>query len=291
MHLDFITFSLPYNERFHVGLPKHDAFIFSEKNPVRPLPRYKQAWRLACGGIYCIPDAENAAQKRLIQMTGQNCQKARDMGLDDDLLLHLVQNENATMTRLDCAFDTQDATAKVQHFIDAFEQGKMKTKVRTMEVSKKIGRKGEPANSAYLGTRQSDAQLVVYDKAKQLKLLQMVWVRVEYRAYKNSAYRLAKDALEYGIDVTARQRVRNMQRTKIKWLNSMIAGDDIDLTMREEQENFWWWLENQVRGGLDNRSATHAHERDQLREYLQERLAVIDKHEAMLEFDEGEISD
>lgn len=291
MHLDFITFSLPYNERFHVGLPKHDAFIFNEKNPVRPLPRYKQAWRLSCGGIYCVPDAEHASQKRIIQMTGRDCQKAREMGLDDDLLLHLAQNEHATMTRIDCAFDTQEKTAKVQDFITAYESGKMKTKVRTMEVTKKIGRKGEPANSAYLGTRQSDAQLVVYDKAKQLKLLQTVWIRVEYRAYKNSAWRLAKDALEHGIDLVARQRIRTMQRSKIKWLNSMIDGEDIDLTMREQQENFWWWAENQVRGGFDNRSASYPHERDQLREYLQERLAVIDRHENMAELDMDESED
>lgn len=291
MHLDFITFSIPYVKEFQTGLPKHDAFIFDERNPIKALPRYWKAWRLQCGGIYCIPDEKNSAQKRLIQMTGKDCNEARRMGLDDDLLFHLVEQEQGSMTRIDCAFDTNLETAKVQDFIDAFRSKVMKTKVRIMEVSQTIGRKGEPANTAYLGTRASDQQVVVYDKAKQMKLLHEAWVRVELRCYKNSAFRLAQDAREHGIDVVARQKIRNVVRSGVGWFEDMIAGQDVELTNRDDEPAFWKWLMVQVQPAIDARSEQYPDELGRLKQWLRARLAVANQLDKNVVWDKEEFDD
>lgn len=281
-HLDWLSFSIPYHENPLHNIPEHDAFLFDANNPVKPLPRYERAFRLACGGLYCLPNKQNASQKRLIQLTGDNCRKAREMGLTDDNLIWTMFDRDGRPSRTDYAFDTDNPEAKVSDVWSAWEKGKIKTKLQEAELTSKKGRKGEPANTVYLGSKASEQRVVVYDKAKQMNLLNEAWVRVELRLYGSAARRAAFDALKHAdIDKVARQKVRNIMRTPIEWLENMIAGGDVELTALLYEKDIWKWLNHQVKPAIDEFANAELDQQVEMARWLFGRLNAImpDWHE------------
>lgn len=275
MKIDWFTFSLPYDGNLWGGLPQHEAFQFRESSKDILNSRYKCSYRMACGAIYSIPKDGDWKQKRLIELQGKHCQRARDMGLDDDGLIYNALFYGGSPSRMDCAFDTDNPKAQVSDIWKAWESDKIKTKLREAQKMTKKGRKGEPENSVYFGSKDSDQRLVVYDKAKQLKLLDQAWVRVELRNYGNAAYRLAKDALVHGIDTVARQRVRNMVRTPVKWFEEMIAGNDVELTPLQPKSDKLQWLIKQVAPAIDSIPETEPEILGEVINWLYGRLNVV----------------
>lgn len=251
MKIDWLTFSLPYDGDLWGGLPQHEAFQFKISSKTILNPRYKHSYRMACGAIYSIPKDGDWSQKRLIEMQGQHCQRARELGLTDDAALYHVVVNGGQCSRLDCAFDTDNPCAKVSDVWSAWQNNEIKTKLREASLQSKQGRKGEPANSVYFGSKTSDQRLVIYDKAKQMKLLEKAWVRVELRLYGSAAYRMAKDSLMSDIGTCSRQKVRNMVRTKIGWFEEMMSGQDVDLTPLKYESDVLRWLKTQVAPAID----------------------------------------
>lgn len=251
MHLDYFTFSLPFDGDLWGGLPQHEAFQFKLKTKTVMNSRYKMSYRMACGAIYSIPKDGDWKQKRLIEMKGQELKKAREMKLTDDNLITLTLMGGGSISRMDCAFDTDNPLAKVSDVWEAWQNNEIKTKIRQASLMSTAGRKGEPANSVYFGATDSDQRIIVYDKAKQLKLLNQAWVRVELRLYGNAAYRAAKDSLVHSIDTVARQKVRKMVKTKIGWFEKMMEGQDVELTPLKYDSDTLRWLKTQVAPAID----------------------------------------
>lgn len=275
-HIDWVTFSIPYDENPLNGVPSHDAFLFDDRHPVKALPRYEKGYRLQCGGLYCVPSKANKDQKRLFQLTGKDCQKMREMGMSDNDLIWAIFDRDGKPSRIDHAFDTDNPLAKVSEVWEAWGAGKIKTKLREAELTSKVGRKGEPANTVYIGSKASEQRVVVYDKAKQMKLLNEAWVRVELRTYGSAAKRLAYDALKHeDIDGVSRQKVRKIMRTPIKWLEDMVAGGDIELTALEYEPDIWKWLNNQVAPAIDAFELKTMGEKMKMARWLYARLNTI----------------
>lgn len=276
MKIDWLTFSFPYNEKSRVGLPPHESFNFDERKPARPLPRYERAYRLHNGGLYCIPSARNAREKRLIQWTGKDCDKYREIGMSDDAMIEQVFRAKGSATRVDCAFDADNPAARVQDIEDSWDNGKMKTKIRTLTKMARKGRKGEPENTLYFGATDSDQKIVVYDKAKQLKTLWRVWVRVEGRFYGDAARRLSTEALKHqSIDTVARAKMRNIMRTGVEWFEAMMQGDDVEMDALEYKNDTWKWLNTQVAPSIDRFSELHPSEQAKMVRWLFGRLNVV----------------
>lgn len=277
MHFDWITFTFQYSEKILNGLPQHDAFLFDDQKPARALPRYERGWRLAGGGLYCVPSAANARNGRIIQFTGKECEQYRNFGLSDRELIVLLMTQKFKPTRIDCAWDTDNPLAKVQDMEDAWDNGKMKTKIRTMFKTTTKGRKGEPANTIYFGHKTSDQRLVVYDKAKQLKLLDKAWTRVEARFYEGAAWRIGRDMALINNDPSevAAAKVRQMMRSGVAWFEELMAGGDVDLTALEYDKNVWKWLNTQVAPAIDNFTNESEAEKAKMIRWLYHRLNIL----------------
>lgn len=276
MHIDWLTFSIPYNSKIRTGLPPHETFNFDERKPVRPLPRYERAYRLDNGGLYCIPSEKNARNKRLIQWTGQDCAKYRQMGLSDDDMVEQMFKGKGSATRMDFAFDCDDPNASVQDIENAWDSGLMKTKIRTLTKMAKKGRKGEPENTLYFGGDGSDQKIVVYDKAKQMKVLHKAWVRVEGRFYDSAANRLSRDCLKHqSVDTVVRAKMRNIMRSGVEWFEKLIEGDDVEMEPLVYEGDTWVWLNKQVAPAIDNFAELDTTEQIKMARWLYARLNVI----------------
>lgn len=250
MHIDWLTFSLDFAGDVHKTLPQHE--IFALKRRVKPNGRYGKAWVTESGAIFSIPKDGEWTQKALIEIQGKHAQKIRDMGVSDDNLIFETLAHGGKITRLDCAFDTNLPSANPLDLWQAWLAGEIVTKVREARITSSADRKGTPASSVYFGGTQSEQKLVVYDKAKQMKLLNEAWTRVEVRLYGDTARRAARDMLANDADSVARQKVRNMMKTRVKWFEDMVAGGDVAMEKRIDVPKKLQWLNNQVAPAIDS---------------------------------------
>lgn len=279
MKLDYLTFSLPYEGNIWATLPQHEIFQFKKSDEIKPNGRYKKAWRLECGATYSIPKDDDWGQKALIEMQGKHCERAREGGLNNTEIIRAMWKAKGKPSRMDCAFDTNNTAADVEHIWKAWERGAIKTKIQTATRQTKKGRKGEPENSVYFGAPDSEQRLVVYDKAKQMKLLHEAWVRVELRVYGDTAYRLAKDAVKNDLETVARQKARNMVKTRVLWFEEVLSGHDVDLTPRIDTPDLIKWLNKQVAPAIDAVPEQHPELLQQVVNWLHGRLNLLEAYQ------------
>ena len=114
------------------------------------------------------------------EMSGQGCKEFVTQR-DDDLalpkLLHCLSEEDA-VTRIDIAFDDRDSRVlDFQVLKEKIDKGEVRTKLRNRYEA--IDNGGETGHTLYIGSRDSNYYVRIYDKAAEQKQHENHWIRVE----------------------------------------------------------------------------------------------------------------
>jgi phage replication initiation protein len=136
-----------------------------------------------------------------VEMSGQGCREAESLGLVTDWPKFLADllRDNAKISRLDVAVDERGGLLDLPVIIDACEQGHLTSRWDTFTLNPGKRRFGEAPRGAptlYLGSAQSKAQGVIYDKraeqvARGLPAGDSPWVRFELTTRDERAQKLA----------------------------------------------------------------------------------------------------
>lgn len=255
MKIDWLSLTIPYTGDDGLeNYPEHGWL--SRKNTAAPMHGYSQAWELENGGYLMVPNSQNKRMRVLLMFGGTSLTEWRGTGSTDDSIIRYFfgQTYRPQFTRIDFAFDTDNPLAAPAQIAEAWREKRIKTHIRTIRTHTTEKRGKDPAGTVYLGSVSSGRQVVIYDKAKQLKLLDEAWTRVELRCRKSFAQSAASDSLKHGSDAVARATIRELLTTDIGWFNDMIAGGDVDLTElgRKKTGGTLEWLHKQVQPAIEN---------------------------------------
>lgn len=254
--LDWLSWTKSYEgEDGLKNYPDHE--MFKRGDIVAPMHGYSKAWRLKCGGFVMAPNEFNKRQRVLFVLGGGALRKIRENGTSDEGLVRYIFDTHyrPQFTRLDCAYDTNDESADPSDILDAWRSGEVKTHIRTVRTYSTEKRdQDKPANTVYFGSVGSARQIVVYNKAAQLKLLDEALTRVELRTKKAYAQQIAHEGRTNDLGEVGRQVMRDMLKVEVGWYNELLDGKtvDIDLVGRKETGGLMKWLTTQVAGAIGN---------------------------------------
>ncbi len=264
---DWFTYTTKRQKWHEQMLPQNDGFDTVGRTKTFN-GRYKTAHRLRNGGIFAYDD-NRPSMGAICQLTGENLATMRSEGFSDDALVNaawvtVAGRGTGNITRIDYAIDSIHKDAHPNTVYDAWQNGEIKSRLQSVErieTSRKNKETGKPdvAGTVYLGSWKSERFLRVYDKAKELKLLNEILIRVELQTRRDKARSLAIDSCKHGVEVAGRATIRSIAQTDIEWFNKALSGEDINLTtLPKKPSKFAWWLDTQVK------SAMHNHKDDEL---------------------------
>jgi len=277
MPLDYLSYTIRPGKYPEKMLPLHDAFDLQV--PIEPFHgRYNKAYRLVCGGVFTYNDQREDIYP-LVVLSGEPLGEIRAMGFDDDSLVNDVWIKttgglSGNITRADFCLDTDDKKSQVIDFKRAWDNGKIKTRCRTADYIDRTERpsqgvKKKPAETFYLGSKESDRMLRVYDKASELKLLNQILNRVELQTRNDCARALVKDSCLHGADVAGKAHIRKFCQVDIPWFNRLLRGENIAVSKIPRKEpKFRRWLNGQVKSAIMNNMDEH-------REFIQHWLYTM----------------
>lgn len=171
--IDWISYTI---KRVQSGKRAYPEYIHAEGISIRGNLGYTDGWELV-GGVRIYSNPARPDMGVHVIMSGKALQNIVKRGHDLMTLLHDVLALGATIRRIDLALDMHETMASVQDFCDAFRDGKAKTNSRAFREIK--GETAAAGHTAYIGSRQSERMMRVYDKAAETGLQQETWVRAE----------------------------------------------------------------------------------------------------------------
>lgn len=161
------------------------------------------------------------------------------------------------VTRLDYCMDIRNNyAANPIHVYEDYMAGTLKTKSRGTYSYTESGNRKESARTFYDGSRNSPRFLRVYDKAKQLNLLNEAWLRVELEIKKDRAPVVARKMATQGILLTGQAELNDyIKETSVGWLSDALASlaiGDTAITPRKTTD-IDLWFHKQVIPCITNR--------------------------------------
>jgi len=164
--LDYFRFSVPLGTDLREELPLHKAFAPTGEL-IEPLRNYDASLALVCARVDW--NSQRPEQKMLITMSGKDLAVMRELGLSEAELLKDVSGiVGMRVTRLDVAMDTTDTRLSPAGAREDFTSGKFETRARSISEIKKTAKDGAyEGHTVYVGSRQSEQFLRIYDKAAE----------------------------------------------------------------------------------------------------------------------------
>lgn len=142
-------------------------------------------------------------------------------------LMAFVVNHNGRFTRIDVAIDVLDVpSANVAGLAEEAEQGHMTTHATTHSVIRST-RDGIEGITLYIGNRQSDKFVRIYDKAAE-QGISAQWVRIELEAKGDYARALGPRLAEEGMDLARKEIDRFVSFDAPWWLGSVSIGANFE---------------------------------------------------------------
>lgn len=123
-----------------------------------------------------------------ILFDGRSCSELMAIGKDPIDIVKWLSEEEFKFTRLDLAIDIRDSKIKILELFECEFTGS----VNNMPELYLKGKKAKGGATMYLGGRQSEKYLRIYDKAKEQGLKNVDWVRVEVELKGDTATRIAR---------------------------------------------------------------------------------------------------
>lgn len=238
--IDYFRFSVPTGTDLHSELPLHPSFAQTGEL-IEPLKNYDTAMAMVCARADW--NGQRPEQKMLITMSGKDLQRMRDMGLTEtELLKDVAGITGMKVTRLDVALDTTDTRLSPQEAKKDFGNGKFETRARSVHEIKKTGKGGEyEGHTVYVGSRQSEQFLRIYDKAKE-QGTEGHLTRVELELKDQPAHEAMFAIIRYGGEQATRAAFNRFFRWQNAAWQDIMAGVSVsvdrlaveDIDKREE---------------------------------------------------------
>jgi DNA relaxase NicK len=173
---------------------------------------------------------------------GRSCNGLHDAGFDLFELVLWLSEEEFKFTRLDLAIDIRGVEINILDLFECEHQGSINN---DPELYMK-GRKARGGATIYLGSRWSEKFLRIYDKAKERKLTDQFWTRVELELKGNTATKIAKRMRTMSYDEIAlmtHQIVKGMYDPESEVFQKAFAVKPIKIgSTKNEKHNTREWL-------------------------------------------------
>jgi len=220
-----------------------------------PLPRFDKAWELKPDGMLALSATGTMCQ--LVQMTGKQLDKVRDdTGVSDDEIIQHFASHSDNITRVDYAIDVLETDWRPLDWLLLWQAGGIKSRFRTVMDFRTI--QGSGGQTIYYGSKSSPQRVRIYDKAKEMKLLNEAWVRAELQARKQVATPLAADMARHGVIAAGDTRLRELFTFDSECnMSEIMQGQDVDLTKAPRNTPAWErWMNGQVKQSIENHAKT-----------------------------------
>lgn len=202
--LDWLRYSVPLDLPLDLAVPVYALTGTGETK--RGRYGYTAGVQLGIGAAYWSPD--NPGMKRTVEFTGIELDKLRGMGCTaPDLLRFVLAIKDVKISRMDIALDIRnDTRASAKSFYLQWMAGVIKTRARRATLigdTELVGPREDQApqsrgDTCYIGSRQSEKMLRVYDKGLQLELPDK-WVRMENELKDRAALNAATEIITSGL--------------------------------------------------------------------------------------------
>lgn len=246
--LDWLTMTFNSRQFPETVLPLIDVFEIGEEAPGGK--NYKNAYKLACGGIYAhSPDVR---QGIMVMLPGQALGTLRQSGWSDEMTINWAMTAH-NITRLDFAMDIFGGTAKdhsPHDFFNAWKDKQIRTRMRLdrgyTDYSKKV-----EGDTYYWGSQFSDQRVRVYNKGVKMKFFDYAWTRVEAQWKDDYAKAVRNDMNDYGVSRAGVAKMKSIFDADIEWYQNMLEHDPVLLSqVPRKDSNFPGWLEKSVKPAI-----------------------------------------
>jgi len=207
-----------------------------------PPRRFTRAWKLYPAGI--LAHQTDGHKTAMLWLTGQDLAIWREAGVSDQFLINTLADHQITVTRLDFCINVFDA-GKIDHCVNHLDAEKRTGRPKPYA---RIQRLDAGGDTLYFGSPSSAQRVTIYDKAKQLKLADAHWLRIEARIRKQKATPLSQDMARAGVTEVGKARIRELvDFPHLCWYRAAVAGPEVALTpVQRSQSDLLKWLYLQV---------------------------------------------
>lgn len=205
-----------------------------------------------------------------VNCAGATMRRMRSLGFNDSALVKFVYEKAMNCTRVDFAIDVFDA-GSTHEILNAIRSGEAKTRSIVEHYEGVLGRKG---HTVYLGSKESDLRLRIYNKAEETGYTDLHWIRIECQARKDYAWAMIKDMHVLGISEGGSRRVGKMLKAPgISWWNEAVNTEGKPSSGYDDTNTNWRkWVKDTVLPSLLDHAETDEDILAQVIYALQERL-------------------
>jgi DNA relaxase NicK len=250
--IDWLAFTTPLSlmpspELYTVFPPKSGGFT-----AVQAHNGYKTAYRNGYGAL-CQWNTERPEMRVLTQYSGTTLARYQDENIRPTSLLQLhAIKDGSRLTRIDLAFDLHDTGLSISEQYESLKRGN--AKAATSKANLIVGVTG--GTTLYIGSRQSDKFLRIYDKAAEQEI-PGDWVRVELEIKGDTAQALGKQismASEYELAAIAKGMLWSMVQFPDEiWQNLCSESSPVGFSIsHKKSDNLKSWLADQVAPAVGN---------------------------------------
>lgn len=182
--------------------------------------------------------------KVMLQMSGSQLDEYRRGGGQEKQLVHDCAVLRGNFTRIDYAIDLYDTDGTPYDLLAAWECNQVETVARSMGAVETKERKKSRGATVYVGSRQSERMVRVYEKGKQ-KGLSVDWIRVELEAKGARANQLGFLISTRGVSEAGNSMLLDfVEWTDVPWFNEIWGNEfeviDINSIGRPETKRERW---------------------------------------------------
>lgn len=178
-----------------------------------------------------------------IMFTGRACNELYIAGIDVLELIRTLSDRNFRFTRLDLAIDLKDVKIDIPSLAECEHTGS----INSDPVLITKGRKARGGATLYAGSWKSDKFMRIYDKAKERKLDDCLWTRIEVQLAGRTATKIASQMSKMSIEECAmftQRIVKGMYNPQDKVFQEALTGTPqrVPSTKNEEHDTYAWLM-------------------------------------------------
>lgn len=180
-----------------------------------------------------------------IMFDGRSCNELHEAGYDLLDIVKWLSEEEFKFTRLDLAIDIREVQIDIIELFESEHTGS----INNDPVLVQKGKKARGGATLYLGGRQSEKFIRIYDKAKERKISDIFWTRVELELKAATATKIAKKMRSMTYEEIASMTqsiVKGMYDPENNTFRDAFAVDPIKVgsTKNEDHDTYVWLMQS-----------------------------------------------
>lgn len=212
---------------------------------LRPMPGYNGGQAATHARIFWHD--MNRAQHIGVVMTGDDLRSVLAIPYPHEGLLRWTVAKARKIARLDFALDVHDPRANPREILEAWHAKTATTPAQKVMEYTSYERTPEgnivDSPTVYVGARQSDRQLRIYNKGRQMGT-DTPWIRIELQLRDQRAWSLAKAMVRNGIARAGQQAIRDyISVPECRWWMEAVSGEAVYIApVGKKETNTERWI-------------------------------------------------